>query len=649
MITNSKYTKISVENIKIGMMYETINQKDELEAIRSVILNLKKNPNYYTTLNENAEIAQSDVTKIIDYSEKLQSMFTVNDDLEDWVKAKLNHACDYVATVRDYLKFYQEEKDKTNIQEKWSKKYKNSIDCSSPKGFSQRAHCLGRKKRQAGGKTSSKSVKECYKEAILEIVREQNSSMAIGALKQLNSDAKELESMLQPNTQLEDWVKAKLNLAGEYLDDVYHHLDHFGPKGRKLDDLKEGYYDEQEAERLKRSLRFGMSSQREKKYWFTPDGTVVEVGISHEDWILKNDKSVQKGPTLIDTYENAVKKGYIRAVLDINSNIFMLSNLRNYDFSMEGNQSQGIPPVKPVIQDSIKNFIKEKNIQIVSTGRGNIIPDLSKLDESQITEGWKDTLKSLGLAAALATTGSDSAIAAGSKGKSSKAKVTNVSKQKQQSVQKKAPGAKIFVNTSELEKSLTSSELYVLRHEGAVRNLYYIAGKPHIGVGHYLDGSTTSRNSIKKIIGLNRDKNNSKELSLSDKQLQNYVDGQKATTELLSDVVLTNEQISKLFREDFLKRVEIAERRHPKFRSLPASVQIMIMDSIFRGEQHPKTDQLINSDNPDWNKVADMYLKDAEYAKGGGVAKRMDDNAALLRKAATEISMTSSRKNESIS
>ena len=42
---------------------------------------------------ENAEMAQSDITKIIDYSEKLQSMFTVNDNLEDWVKAKLNHAC----------------------------------------------------------------------------------------------------------------------------------------------------------------------------------------------------------------------------------------------------------------------------------------------------------------------------------------------------------------------------------------------------------------------------------------------------------------------------------------------------------------------------------------------------------------------------
>jgi hypothetical protein len=36
---------------------------------------------------------------------------------------------------------------KTNLDEKWSEKYKKSIDCSNPKGFSQRAHCQGRKKR----------------------------------------------------------------------------------------------------------------------------------------------------------------------------------------------------------------------------------------------------------------------------------------------------------------------------------------------------------------------------------------------------------------------------------------------------------------------------------------------------------------------
>jgi nicotinamide mononucleotide adenylyltransferase len=32
------------------------------------------------------------------------------------------------------------------IEEKWSKKYKRSINCNNPRGFSQRAHCAGRKK-----------------------------------------------------------------------------------------------------------------------------------------------------------------------------------------------------------------------------------------------------------------------------------------------------------------------------------------------------------------------------------------------------------------------------------------------------------------------------------------------------------------------
>jgi hypothetical protein len=36
---------------------------------------------------------------------------------------------------------------KYKIGEDWSKEYKQSINCNNPKGFSQRAHCQGRKKR----------------------------------------------------------------------------------------------------------------------------------------------------------------------------------------------------------------------------------------------------------------------------------------------------------------------------------------------------------------------------------------------------------------------------------------------------------------------------------------------------------------------
>lgn len=44
------------------------------------------------------------------------------------------------------------------IEEKWSEKYKKSIDCNNPKGFSQKAHCDGRKKRK--NETTMKKVSQ---------------------------------------------------------------------------------------------------------------------------------------------------------------------------------------------------------------------------------------------------------------------------------------------------------------------------------------------------------------------------------------------------------------------------------------------------------------------------------------------------------
>lgn len=37
----------------------------------------------------------------------------------------------------------------------WSKKYKESIDCDNPKGFSQKAHCASKKKMAGGGLAKS--------------------------------------------------------------------------------------------------------------------------------------------------------------------------------------------------------------------------------------------------------------------------------------------------------------------------------------------------------------------------------------------------------------------------------------------------------------------------------------------------------------
>lgn len=114
----------------------------------------------YVYLKEN-ELAQKDIHKIISYSEKIQELIK-NKDLEDWIKAKLNHAEDYIGTVLDYLSFYNKE--------------------------------------------------------------ESSNKMSLGNLKNINYKSKKIQKLLS-SKELKDWVKAKLNLAGEYLDDVYHHLD----------------------------------------------------------------------------------------------------------------------------------------------------------------------------------------------------------------------------------------------------------------------------------------------------------------------------------------------------------------------------------------------------------------------------------------
>lgn len=51
--------------------------------------------------------------------------------------------------IRHLLELYRDSKrprSQDYLEEKWSQKYKRSINCNRPKGFSQRAHCAGREK-----------------------------------------------------------------------------------------------------------------------------------------------------------------------------------------------------------------------------------------------------------------------------------------------------------------------------------------------------------------------------------------------------------------------------------------------------------------------------------------------------------------------
>ena len=63
----------------------------------------------------------------------------------------------------------------TDFAEGWSQKYKNSIDCNHPKGFSQRNHCAGKKKH-----AKDTMVKEDFP----------RPGVSSGVAKKLKSDAK---------------------------------------------------------------------------------------------------------------------------------------------------------------------------------------------------------------------------------------------------------------------------------------------------------------------------------------------------------------------------------------------------------------------------------------------------------------------------
>jgi hypothetical protein len=57
-----------------------------------------------------------------------------------------------LACLRDSIMFLQDKIQELKmgmdyIDEKWSRKYKRSINCARPRGFSQKAHCAGRKKK----------------------------------------------------------------------------------------------------------------------------------------------------------------------------------------------------------------------------------------------------------------------------------------------------------------------------------------------------------------------------------------------------------------------------------------------------------------------------------------------------------------------
>jgi len=86
--------------------------------------------------------------------EKIMSMFKeLKSQLRKGIEVEMEHSKDESKAreiAMDHISEdpkYYDKLTKMEMDEKWSQKYKDSIDCSNPKGFSQRAHCQGRKKQ----------------------------------------------------------------------------------------------------------------------------------------------------------------------------------------------------------------------------------------------------------------------------------------------------------------------------------------------------------------------------------------------------------------------------------------------------------------------------------------------------------------------
>jgi hypothetical protein len=137
--------------------------------------------------------------------------------------------------------------EENSLLEKWSQKYKSSIDCDNPKGFSQKAHCDGKEKNEevvyegaipakektvtVRHKTSGKELVVTAQKArelkqqdyhpIKEAKDEQEygyeGDMALNQLATLTRCADMIKELLKPDTDMPEWVQSKITLATDYI------------------------------------------------------------------------------------------------------------------------------------------------------------------------------------------------------------------------------------------------------------------------------------------------------------------------------------------------------------------------------------------------------------------------------------------------
>jgi len=164
-------TKELHNGIKTEMEHTTNKQKAKEIAMD----HLAEDPKYYTKLKKveskegkkpisAKDIFKQDLQNDPDYQE-----FKKNRQYKDDQTGELRSLGvpsvdkDQFVNKKKWSRIKESESEK-EIDEKWSQKYKDSIDCNNPKGFSQKAHCQGKAKKsetkEATGAGSSGSYSQ---------------------------------------------------------------------------------------------------------------------------------------------------------------------------------------------------------------------------------------------------------------------------------------------------------------------------------------------------------------------------------------------------------------------------------------------------------------------------------------------------------
>ena len=109
----------------------------------------------------------------------------------------------------------------------WSEKYKKSINCDNPKGFSQRAHCQGRKKKMQEAKEQDHEV-----------------SMAQTQLKKSEENIKKLRKALGTKEKnIPAWVQAKITDTEHNTDAASSYMDEGKRDGKSAKDKDYSLHD----------------------------------------------------------------------------------------------------------------------------------------------------------------------------------------------------------------------------------------------------------------------------------------------------------------------------------------------------------------------------------------------------------------------